>query len=334
MEMYKEVGNLKKYAFVVVDDNSCFFAPDFSSAVSIIPPYGSVVEIIEENHDWVRLRWCGKIAWSVRSHINNQLTEKRENLYRDRAPDVFAAMRRKREAKELRQRFGVGYIESEHYGRVMALLRQIASGQRLKASDVLWLKTKANCWTDELDKAWHTLEATTLTKAWESEGDAWNAVNASAHWRKADEPERALNVTEAALARVRPAPKLKAALLTTRGGVLRDQRRFEEAKSHGCKAHKLNPRDYRPCTLLGAVHFELSDRATGLEWYKKAERLGAPPEDIDQDLRMLLARSSEQEQRHIRKFLLDEDPIRFAWLLNWYERQGERTRRRRHPPQS
>lgn len=111
--------------------------------------------------------------------------------------ETFAAMandpvlRRKREARELRQRFGIGYVESEDYPRVMALLRQVANRQRLKAEDVAWLKTEADyCWTDSLQKAFNALEAEAFTKAWETSGDPWDAVNASAHWRKADEPEQ------------------------------------------------------------------------------------------------------------------------------------------------
>ncbi|AGH49907.1 hypothetical protein G432_10920 [Sphingomonas sp. MM-1] len=250
------------------------------------------------------------------------------------AKATFAAMandpvlRRKQEAKKLRHRFDVGYIENEHYGRVMALLKRIDNGQRLKEADVLWLRTEADCWTDELHKAWHALEAAALTKAWENGGDAWNAVNASAHWRKADEPERALGVTEAALAKVGRVPKLRSALLTTRGGALRDLRRLDEAKSLGCEAHELTPKDYRPCTLLGAVHFELGDLVTGHEWYAKAESLGAPPKAIDQDLCMLLARSPDQEQQRIREFLLHKDPDRFNWLNRWNGSQRPRDPRR------
>jgi len=141
------------------------------------------------------------------------------------------ALRRKREAKELRQRFGVGYIESEDYPRAMGLLRQVANGQRLKVDDLAWLKTEADyCWTDELQRAWHALEAAALTKAWESSGDTWNAVNASGHWRKAGEPERALRLTDAALAKVGSNPKIRSALATTRGGAMRDLRRLDEAK--------------------------------------------------------------------------------------------------------
>ncbi|MBA4767082.1 MAG: hypothetical protein H2049_05515 [Porphyrobacter sp.] len=238
--------------------------------------------------------------------------------------ETFAAtardplLRRKREARELRQRFGIGYVESEDYPRVMALLRQVANRQRLKAEDVAWLKTEADdCWTDALQKAFHALEAEALTKAWETSGDPWDAVNASAHWRKADEPEQALRLTEAARAQIGPNPKLHSALATTRGGAMRDLRRLDDAKALANDAHGLTPSDYRPCTLLGAVHIELGDLQAGREWYAKAESLGASRQAIDNELRGLLMRSSIEEQQRIRESLLGHDPERFSWLRRW-----------------
>ena len=238
--------------------------------------------------------------------------------------ETFAAtardplLRRKREARELRQRFGIGYVESEDYPRVMALLRQVANRQRLKAEDVAWLKTEADdCWTDALQKAFHALEAEALTKAWETSGDPWDAVNASAHWRKADEPEQALRLTEAARAQIGPNPKLHSALATTRGGAMRDLRRLDDAKALANDAHGLTPSDYRPCTLLGAVHIELGDLQAGREWYAKAESLGASRQAIDNELRGLLMRSSIEEQQRIRESLLGQDPERFSWLRRW-----------------
>ena len=237
---------------------------------------------------------------------------------------IFAAMandpalRRKREAKELRQHFGVGYIESEDYPRVMALLRQVANGQRLKVEDLAWLKTEADyCWTDDLQRAWHLLEAEALTNAWESSGDPWNAVNASGHWRKAGEPERALRLTDAALAKVGSNPKIRSALATTRGGAMRDLRRLDEAKRLASEAHELNLSDYRPCTLLGAVHIELGDLPAGHEWYAKAETLGASRQAIDQELRGLLRRSPLEERQRLYAFLLRQDPERFSGIAAW-----------------
>ena len=246
----------------------------------------------------------------------------------------FAAMendpvlRRKREARELRDRFDIGFIETEHYPRAMRLLKQVANGNRMTAEDVAWLSTEAvDCWTDALQKAWHRLEAEALTKAWEKSDDPWNAVNASAHWRKADEPQQALEVTGAALEKAGRSPKPRSALLTTRGGAMRNVDRLSEARSLGLEAHELTPADFRPCTLLGAVSMELGDLAAGHEWYAKAEALGAERQAIDQDLRALLIRSEPDARDRIRAYLLGQDPERFAWLRKWNHKIGAAQRR-------
>ena len=246
----------------------------------------------------------------------------------------FAAMendpvlRRKREARELRDRFGIGFIETEHYPRAMRLLKQVASGNRLAPEDVAWLSTEAvGCWSDALQQAWHRLEAEALTKAWEESGDPWDAVNASAHWRKADEPQRALDVTGAALAKAGRSPKPRSALSTTRGGAMRDAGRLTEARTLGLEAHELTPTDFRPCTLLGAVSMGLGDLAAGHEWYAKAEVLGAERRAIDQDLRALLIRSEPDARDRIRNYLLEQDPERFAWLRKWNQKIAAAHRR-------
>ncbi|MDP2740846.1 MAG: hypothetical protein Q8O82_19585 [Pseudorhodobacter sp.] len=237
-------------------------------------------------------------------------------------------LRRRREAHELRDRFGIGFIETEHYPRAMRLLKQVTGGNRLTPEDVAWLSTEAvDCWTDTLQKAWHRLEAEALTKAWEESRDPWDAVNASAHWRKADELHRALEVTGAALAKGGRSPKQRSALLTTRGGAMRDAGRLTEAKALGLEAHELTPADFRPCTLLGAVSMELGDLAAGHEWYAKAEALGAERKVIDQDLRALLIRSEPDARDRVRAYLLGQDPERFAWLRKWNHKIGTAQRR-------
>lgn len=316
MDENNSIERLNNRAFVIVEDNACYYQPDFSSAVCCIPPYGEQVQILDQDYDWVHLRWSYKEAWSVRMHLSNELTEKRENLYRDSIPIVFTAeMRRKRANrtlnKKLRERFELGYVDSEHFGRVMTLLKKVDKGDRLKDSEVMWLKTIADCWTSPLSKVWNKLEAIAFTKKWNEIGDAWAAVNASSHWREADEPDQALTVTANALAQIGKYPKLQTALMTTRGGALRDVKRLEEANVCGQDAHQLSPNDFRPCTLLGAVNFELGNFSAGMAWYKKAESLGAESGAVDSDLKTILHRAPKQLKNQIRAFLLQEDYVRF-----------------------
>lgn len=224
-------------------------------------------------------------------------------------------LRRQREAKELRKRFGIGYVDSEHYPRIMALLRRLSDDHRLQPADVAWLQTEAeDCWTDEVQKAYHMIEAKALSEAWRARSDPWDAINASSHWRKADKPSQALFLTEAALGKASTSPKVRSALATTGGGALRDLRRHGDAMALALEAHRLTPADYRPCTLLGAVHMEIGDIATGHKWYVKAEKLGADRRAVDYDIRALLARASKAEQQRICGYLTAQDPKRFAWL--------------------
>src|SRR3546814_6451581 len=133
----------------------------------------------------------------------------------------------------------------------------VAKGQRLALEDVAWLRTEAEyCWTDELQKAWHGLEAQALTEAWDRTGDAWNAVNASGHWRKAGDAERALSLTEKALARTSLPSKLRSALATTRGGAMRDLHQLEEAEALGRQAQD------RKSTRLNSSHYCASRKPT------------------------------------------------------------------------
>lgn len=226
------------------------------------------------------------------------------------------AYRRRQEAKQLRRQFGLGYIEPEHYPRVMRLLALLGKRNRLPPGDVVWLQTEAeDCWTDQVASTWHGIEAEALADIWRVTGDPWAAVNASSHWRKCEQPENALRLTEEALAVPQATnAKVQSALATTRGGALRDVNRLAEAKAAGEQAHMLMPKDYRPCTLLGAVYFGLHNFSAGLEWFEKAEELGATQSLVEHDISASLARLPDAERGRLRAFLLDYDPERFVWL--------------------
>ena len=232
--------------------------------------------------------------------------------------EIFSDPRYKRrqETKQLKRRFNLGYIEQERYPRAIRSLQSLANGVRLHPNDVVWLQAGGDdCWTDEVAAAWHLVEAEVLTAAWHASKDPWDAINASSHWRKGGHPERALSLTEDALAdNPTSPPKIGSALLTTRGAALRALGRHVEAKALGEEAHGIVPNDYRPCTLLGAVLIELGDLLAGHEWFVKAEQRGAIKAAVDQDIRTLLTRASDTDRERIRAFLLNQDPVRFAWL--------------------
>ncbi len=56
--------------------------------------------------------------------------------------------RRRRESKELRNRFGIGNVDADQYRRIMRLLSELAAGRRLSPSDLGWLRTEASARSD------------------------------------------------------------------------------------------------------------------------------------------------------------------------------------------
>ena len=144
-------------------------------------------------------------------------------------------------------------------------------------------------------------------------GDPWKAVNACSQWRKAKISSEALAIAEEALPGER-SPKVRSALLTTSGGALRDLGRHREALKHGAEAHVLCPDDYRPCTLLGAIHIEIHAFSEGAGWYEKAEARGASRSLVDREIRAILAAARPEQRDTIRRALKAYDSLRYEAL--------------------
>lgn len=97
---------------------------------------------------------------------------------------------------------------------------------------------------------------------------------------------------------------------------MRDLNHFDEALKFGGQAHALTPKDFRPCTLLGAVNIEMGDYLTGLDWYEKAKERGASERSINYDLRGILLRADKAKREEIKAVLLRVDSERYKWVRN------------------
>ena len=232
-------------------------------------------------------------------------------LARERDPRYIAQIKQ----RELRARYGIDtYVDQDYFSRLMAILKRVDAGQRLSAEDFVWLSTAGEAYfTDELRAAHHRLEADFFATEFRKTRDPWAAVNASGHYRKCDRPADADSLLRTISVEPQKSPKLKSALCTTHGGVMRDLGRWNEALRLGEQAHAFKPDDYRPCTLLGAVHVEMGDYGLGQEWYAKAVERGASEDSVDQDLRSIYFRADQPKQATMREFLLAQDPVRYAW---------------------
>jgi tetratricopeptide (TPR) repeat protein len=233
-------------------------------------------------------------------------------LARESDPKYIAKIKQ----QKLRTRYGIDtYVEPPCFGRLMDILKRVDAGQRLSDEDFVWLSSVGkDYFTEELRAAYHRLEADFFAGEFKKTRDPWAVVNASGHYRKCNCAGEADSLLGTISVEQQKSPKLKSALCTTHGGVMRDRGRWNEALRLGEKAHAFRPDDYRPCTLLGAVYMETGNYNLGQEWYAKAVERGATLDSVDQDLRNIFFRADEAKQIEMREFLLREDSIRYAWV--------------------
>lgn len=250
---------------------------------------------------------------------------KAARLARESDPAYIAMM----QEQTLYRKYGVSLTDKSLMPRITNLLQLIDAGNRLPQDDLVWLSTEGRShFTERLQNAYHLLEAEFHADQYRRTQDPWSAINASGHYRKCRRAETALELLDSvALDRLKH-PKVRSALLTTHGGVKRDLKRLSEAIQMGEKAHSLRPRDYRPCTLLGAVHMEQREFERGHAWYEKARERGAPEKGIDSELRSIFQQLDADGREAMKTFLLAEDPHRHRWLNQ--TRQQEVPRLRKH----
>ncbi len=288
--------------------------------------YNALAQLTCGALDWAAFVECSAKEQQLRRDAA-AATKERDSVERARQAEVtdrknailFAEQARRREQRrklrELPDRFHLPFVERQDFRRVNQILRSVVAGRPVEKDDLVWLGGDgADYWTDALRQAHHANMATTLSAAWNQTGDLWKAVNACGHWRKCGVPEKGLTLVETALSRRKASGKTRSALLTTAGGALRDLGRREDAVAFGTEAHALTEKDFRPCTLLGAVYVEMGDYGEGAAWYEKAEARGASKNVIDRELQSILQAASQQERTQIRKALKAYNTARYGGL--------------------
>jgi tetratricopeptide (TPR) repeat protein len=206
-------------------------------------------------------------------------------------------------------------IESPLY----SILLKLNSEQRLSDNDVIWLEAEELIHPNtKIFIAHHRLEALHAENEFKRTRGYWNLVNASAHWRKANEPKLALKLTNnLQQLRALKEAKLKSALLTTRGGALRDLDQLSDAENCALEAINLFPNSHNPYTLMGALYYDTGRYEEGDEWFEKAVKRGAKSNDQESEIRRILSKKKGKEHQQIIDHLLAKDPTRFGWVKRY-----------------
>jgi hypothetical protein len=216
---------------------------------------------------------------------------------------------------KLRRKYGLDYfIKKADFPKLMNILLKVENRVRLFEDEVVWLSTGGDeYFTTKLRESFHQNEAEFHAGEFAKSKDPWSAVNASSHYRKCNKAiiaDSMLCMIDVSILKNR---KLKSALCTTHGGVKRDIKKYDEALGLGEQAHLLTPKDFRPCTLLGAVNIEIGNHYLGHSWFRKAVERGYSENSVDRELRSIFMRAEKTKQDALRDNLLKMDPVRYSW---------------------
>lgn len=206
-------------------------------------------------------------------------------------------------------------VESEPSSRLISILRSLDLGKRFSADEFLWFETEGKeYFSDRIRHIYHQREAAHFADEYRKTKDLWHVASASKHYRKSEMPSEADELLSSISSQQLKNPKLQSVLLTTHGGVKRDLGHLNQSLQLGLQAHKVAPDNFQPCTLLGAVSYELGKPSEGDDWYRKAVDRGYKEHDVDRDLKNLLRRVSEGVFQKNMDFLLKKDPVRYEWV--------------------
>lgn len=179
--------------------------------------------------------------------------------------------------------------------------------------------------------AYYRLEALFYEQEHKRTGNLWKLPSASSFWRKADEPQNALKVTETVNWSKVHESKLKAALWVTRGAAFRDLGQLNEAEKCATQAKDCHPESYQPYTLLGAIYYGRGEYPEGDNWFAMAEERGASARDVDDEIKRIVRMEKDKAKRkEVVEYLLQKDPVRYAWA-SAYQKEVEAPSAKKSP---
>lgn len=220
----------------------------------------------------------------------------------------------------LKRKYDLEHREDKPESRLYPILEKMEKNERLSDDDQVWLEAENWCrhYSNGESKIFlfhHSREASFYEAEFRRTKNFRNLLEASSHWRKAKQAEKALEQTsDLATIRGLKEKNLKAALLTTRGGALRDLGQLGDSEKFALEAKAVNPNKHYPYTLLGALCYDTRRYDEGDTWFEEAVKRGAKAKDQDAEIKRILKRKKGKDRQEMVEHLLAKDPQRFAWV--------------------
>ena len=212
---------------------------------------------------------------------------------------------------KLKESFGCSWYSGQApVDPLFPILKSLQSGEGLSAEDEEWLRSRRLfCVMASYYESLMTHDMSTRTVS-----------KASSLWRAAEVPGRAVDITGHALASWAArnwSNGGRAAVLTTRGGALRDVGKLEEAEEGAWEAHRFNPSGHHPFNLLGGIYYSKGSPEQGDKYFDEAEQRGASTSATDSSKRKALETSEPEARKRVAQYLLRKDLHRYGWARRY-----------------
>jgi len=274
---------------------------------------------------------CNQVPFDEFTRIAKSDQEKRkleaEKQRNKKAKQAEINAERKRKQKIIRNLINkydldLSDLKFDEIPRLRDILEKVECGTRLSQDELAWLMVSrrglhSGYYTQRLREKYHRIEAEYYLTKYQKSKNPWDVINSSSHFRKCNCSRKADSVLAKIDTSKFKATKAESAFNTTYGGVKRDLGAYDEAITLGYKAHTLTPKDFHPCTLLGAVNIEMGNFDEGQSWYQMAIKRGASEKSVDDDLRSIFKRSDKSKCKDLAVFLLKREAGRYGWVKKY-----------------
>lgn len=207
--------------------------------------------------------------------------------------------------------------------KILIIMKELSQQRILSESTVNWLKQENESNNSyfseqfELKKAQYRLIAESFLLKYHYNHDLWDLISACSNLRRSGQSKFAIEVSSNAVDKPHPGSLslfgerrvAYAALLTTRGGSLRDIDNTMEAKEHALQAIELNPQAPHPHNLLGALYYMEGDFSKGDQHFHIAAERTGNFRQREIEIQRILREGSEDIKAKIRNHILNIKPV-------------------------
>ena len=200
-----------------------------------------------------------------REELRKQENKRRQELKEQRKKERESA----EEFARLKEKYGVQvYPYDSPTDPLYLILLQIDEGESLDKKQLSWLKKYRLNETLAIYKE----------RDYSRSRNGWRLIEASSYWRAARRPEKALKATDRLLEEhfASGPPRFRSAILTTRGGALRDLGDLDAAERCAREGADQDQSSYHPHNLLGRILWQRGKAEEGDKCFARAAEWVCP----------------------------------------------------------